>query len=407
MHVLIISAQWVEPNSTAAGGRMLQLIRCFLSEGFKITYASTGSTSVFAVDLKALNVDELFIKSNDSEFDQVLIRINPSAVIFDRFIMEEQFGWRVVQCCPKALRVLDTEDLHFLRAARQEALGNGEITIQLESEAAIREIAAIYRCDLSLIISTAEVELLQQHFHIDPAILLYLPFMHEPIQASDCAAWPSFEERTEFVVIGNFLHAPNLDAVIYLKNAIWPLIRAKMNDAVLNVYGAYPNQKVLAMNDVANGFIMHGRAEQAHAVIKKAKIMLAPLRFGAGLKGKLFDAMLCGTPSIATSIGAEGIAGSDQWPGVVTNDPDLFAEAAVNLSLDQQRWKTCQEIGISVINDNFNLAFHLPRLIERIVSVQSNLVAHRQQNFIGKMLMHQSMRSTEFMSRWIEAKNKK
>lgn len=386
---------------------MLQLINCFQGEGFKVTYASTSSSSLFAVDLKALNVDELFIKSNDSEFDQVLTQLNPSVVIFDRFIMEEQFGWRVAQCCPNALRILDTEDLHFLRAARKEALGKGEITVQLESEAAIREIAAIYRCDLSLIISSAEVEVLERHFNIDSALLLYLPFVYPQIQPKNRSVWPAFDERSGYVAIGNFLHAPNLDAVIYLKNTIWPLIRKQLHDAVLNVYGAYPNQKVMALNDGGNGFIVHGRAEQAHDVIRKAKIMLAPLRFGAGLKGKLFDAMLCGTPSITTNIGAEGIAEPDQWPGVVTNNPELFADAAVKLSLDEQRWKTCQEIGINLINANFNLNSHLPRLVNRVETVQSNLLAHRKRNFIGKMLLHQSMRSTEFMSRWIEAKNKK
>ena len=97
---------------------MLQLINVFRQEGWKITFASAAAASPFMADLKALDVDSAGIELNSGSFDDFAKRLQPSVVLFDRFMTEEQFGWRVAECCPDALRVLDTEDLHCLRSAR-------------------------------------------------------------------------------------------------------------------------------------------------------------------------------------------------------------------------------------------------------------------------------------------------
>ena len=153
--ILIIGFVWPEPNSSAAGGRMIQLIESFLSEGAKITFASTASDSDFMLDVRELGIEKVSIELNNTSFDQFVKQLNPSIVLFDRFMVEEQFGWRVAKECPTALRILDTEDLHCLRSARQLAFKeNRKFTdADLNSEIAKREIASIYRCDLSLIIS--------------------------------------------------------------------------------------------------------------------------------------------------------------------------------------------------------------------------------------------------------------
>ena len=120
--ILIIGFVWPEPNSSAAGKRMLQLIDSFLSEGAKITFASTASDSDFMFDVQELGIDKVNIELNNSSFDEFVKQLDPSIVLFDRFIVEEQFGWRVSEICPDAVRILDTEDLHCLRSARQLAV---------------------------------------------------------------------------------------------------------------------------------------------------------------------------------------------------------------------------------------------------------------------------------------------
>ena len=117
-NLLVIGFVWPEPNSTAAGTRMIQLIELLFANGYNITFVSSASKNRNSYDLEALNIPTYEILLNDSSFDILIKKINPSIVLFDRFLTEEQFGWRVKEICPGALRILDTEDLHFLREAR-------------------------------------------------------------------------------------------------------------------------------------------------------------------------------------------------------------------------------------------------------------------------------------------------
>jgi O-antigen biosynthesis protein len=358
-----------------------------------------------------LNINSFHIKINDSGFDDFIKKLNPTIVIFDRFITEEQFGWRVAINCPNTLRILDTIDLHFLRKERQEKLKhNLEISDNdlLNSDLAKREIASIYRCDLSLIISQFEMDLLINVFKIDSKILYYLPFLLHKMPVKILETFPTFAERRHFISIGNFKHEPNWDAVLYLKNNIWKKIKNQLPDAELHIYGSYISEKAMQFDNVKEGFIIKGRAENAHEVVKNARVLLAPLRFGAGLKGKLIDAMQAGTPSVTTSIGAEGMTQPAAiWNGVVTDDESVFANAAVALYSEENLWKNAQRNGIEIIKNCYDKTVLGPIFLNKITTLQIDLQQHRTNNFIGKMLQHHTMQSTKYMSRWIETKNSK
>jgi glycosyltransferase involved in cell wall biosynthesis len=408
--LLIIGFVWPEPNSSAAGGRMLQLIKQFQQQGFSITFASPAMDSDFMADLATLNVDKKSIALNCSSFDAFIKELNPAVVLFDRFMIEEQFGWRVAENCPEALRILDTEDLHCLRLARQKAFkAHRDFTISdaLKEDVAKREIASILRCDLSLMISEFEMDLLKTTFKIDKKLLYYLPFLLEPLTETTFEKLPTFEERNDFIFIGNFLHEPNWNAVQYLKETIWPLLRKQLPDAQLHIYGAYPSQKVMQLHQSKEGFLIKGRATDANEVVQKAKIVLAPLRFGAGIKGKLIEAMQCGTPSITTTIGAESMQGNLAWNGFVTDDINEFTVATVKLYQDKELWTAAQQNGIAIINQRYSKGLFEKDFAFQIHFLHSNLQQHRLDNFFGALLQHHTLTSTKYMSRWIEAKNKK
>lgn len=407
--LLIIGFVWPEPNSSAAGGRMMQLISLFKNQGFSITFASPALDSDYMVNLKEYEVEKKSIVLNCSSFDLFIKELNPDIVLFDRFMMEEQFGWRVAENCPNALRLLDTEDLHCLRLGRQKAYKENRSfnVIDLFVEDVVkREIASILRCDLSLMISEFEMDLLESAFKIDKALLYYLPILLEPINVAMIEELPSFEERKNFIFIGNFLHEPNWNAVQYLKETIWPLIRKQLPEAVLHIYGAYPSQKVMQLHQPKDGFLIMGRANDAHEVVRNARVILAPLRFGAGIKGKLLEAIECGTPSVTTTIGAESMHGDLPWNGFITDDATNFSDAAVQLYQNQTIWLKAQQNGIEIINqrylkDSFETGFK-----EKIAFLQSDFKQHRINNFMGAMLQHHTAKSTKYMSLWIEAKNK-
>lgn len=372
-------------------------------------FGTTASKNDNSIDLTSLGVQEFSIELNSVSFDEQIQQINPSMVLFDRFMMEEQFGWRVAKQCPNALRILDTEDLHSLRKVRQEAIKKGVTFSEdqlVDSEIAKREIAAIYRCDLSLIISTHEMRLLQETFKIDKSLLLHVPFFLDPISEETQANWKSYEERTHFVSIGNFIHAPNLDATIQLKKEIWPQIREQLPKAELHIYGSYPSQQVMEFHNPKKGFFVHGFVEDAQEMIGNAKVVLAPLRFGAGIKGKLTDAMLCGTPSVTTAIGAEGMHGDLPWNGFVATDIHAFVSKAVQLYSEKETWQQAQQNGVAIIHQYYNREEEEANLLARIEHQFENLALLRRQNFIGQLLQHHTMNSYKYLSKWIEAKNK-
>ncbi len=409
MHLLIIGTVFPEPASSAAGSRMMQLIDLFKSHSWNITFGSAATDSEFMVDLSALGLDKVTIELNNGSFNAFIKGLQPDIVLFDRFMIEEQFGWRVAEACPDAMRILDTEDLHCLRAARQLAFKQKrtfEISDLLQEEVAKREIASILRCDLSLIISPFEMMLLNDLFKIDPALLHYIPFMLDKITGEETIGWPAFTSGTGFVSIGNFLHEPNWNAVLFLKEEIWPLIRKQLPEAGLYVYGAYASQKVNELHNPAQGFYIMGRAASAKEVITKAKVLLAPLRFGAGIKGKLTDAMECGTPSVTTSIGAEGMHSDLEWSGMIADNAAQFAAAAVQLYTHRESWEQAQINGIHIINTIYPKEELGTKLMQRVADLKNNLKQHRLQNFTGAMLMHHTISGTKYMSKWIEAKNK-
>ena len=402
--LLILGFVLPEPKSSAAGNRMMQLIEMFLADGYQITFASTAQNLEFSEDLSLLEVQYKTIELNSTTFDDFVLELNPDIVLFDRFMVEEQFGWRVSESCPKALKILDTEDLHCLRQARQLSVKeNREFTPDnLYSEVAKREIASILRCDLSLMVSEFEMEILQQQFNVSKDILYYLPIFAERLPEV-----PTYEKRNDFVFIGNFLHEPNWDCAKYLSETIWPLLHAKLPEAKMLIYGAYPSQKVLELHKPKHNFYVMGRADNAFEVIKNALVVLAPLRFGAGIKGKLLEAMQCGTPSVTSSIGAEAMAGTLDWNGFIKDTPNDFVEAAVTLSEDKKIWQRSQEKGFEIIVNRFKKSLFENDCIAKINSLSENLLQHRNNNFIGAILQHHSLSSTKYMSKWIEEKNRK
>ncbi|WP_286965991.1 glycosyltransferase [Flavobacterium sp. UBA4854] len=407
--LLIIGFVWPEPKSSAAGGRMMQLISIFKENGFEITFASAAQDSNFMVDLSEFGIIKKSIELNSSSFDDFVAELNPEVVLFDRFMVEEQFGWRVIEKCPKAIRILDTEDVHCLRTARQKAFKeNRTFKIQdlLSEEVAKREIASILRCDLSLIISEFEMNVLKDVFKINEDLLFYLPFLVDEMKEEELLKLPSFEERKHFVFIGNFLHEPNWNTVQYLKEAIWPSIKKDFPEAVLEVYGAYPSQKVLQLHQPKNGFYIMGRAEDANEIVKKSRVVLAPIRFGAGLKGKLLEAMQCGTPSATTSIGSEAMHRKLSWNGFIEDDPTNFARNAIALYQDENLWKQSQKNGIEIINKCYQKSNYSDQLLSLVNSLIEDSESHRLHNFMGNLLQHHAFKSTMYMSKWIEAKNK-
>ncbi len=400
--ILIIGKVWPEPNSSAAGTRMMQLIHYFLDEGAEVTFISSAKETIYQADLQSIGITCLSFQPNDSAFNEFIEKLDPNIVIFDRFMTEEQFGWRVMDVCPNAVRILNTEDLHFLREARHEALKKGEVFDEstYRSELLLRELAAIYRSDLTLLVSDVERDLLRETYQIPTEKLVCLPFYASHVNSE----FPSFDQREDFVFIGNFWHEPNWDAVRYLKSSIWPLILRQVPKAKLKIYGAYCSEKVYQLANEKERFHVLGRAEDALEVMLNARVCLAPLRFGAGIKGKLLEAMSCGTPSLTTKMGAEGMS-DGAWNGFIEDEPEAFARKAALLYADSSVWEDAQKVGFQIIHERFTKAQFTHQLHSCLDGV-SDLTIHRNKSLVSLILQRESHQAARYLSIWTEEKKR-
>ncbi|KFC23661.1 glycosyltransferase [Epilithonimonas lactis] len=398
-HLVIIGLVIPEPASTAAGHRMMQLIQVFSEADYKITFLTASNNIEFSE-----NIEIEKIEINNESFNEKIRDLNPDVVLFDRYVTEEQFGWRVSESCPNAVKIIDTEDLHFLREARRKAFVEKRTVEKkdLINDIFVREIASILRCDLSLVISEFEYDLLVDEFKINPNLLFYIPFLTENFEKSKT----SFDDRKHFVSIGNFLHEPNWQTVLKLKQ-IWKSIKKKLPEAEIHIYGAYTSQKVLELHNEKDGFLVKGRADSVKDIFNQAKVLLAPIPFGAGLKGKLWESMKFGLPNVTSSIGAEAMHGDLPWNGFIEDSDEVFVEKAVELYQNQNIWKQAQGNGYQILDSLFRKDLFADFFINKVSELMENLDNHRTENYLGKILQHHQLNSTKYMSRWIEEKNKK
>lgn len=402
MRALFIGKIWPEPASSAAGRRTMEMLEAMQSYGWDVVFATAAQHSDFSLDLSGTGIETKQVALNDSGFDDWVVALQPNLVVFDRFMTEEQFGWRIEKACPDALRVLDTSDLHCLRDARHKCLKTGE-PLDLFNEAALREIASIYRSDLTLMISEFEMQVLQSEFSISSELVGYCPFFAEPVLMSSAG----FSERKDFMMIGSFMHEPNWDAVRWCCSEIWPLIREKLPTAELHIYGSYAGEKVFSVADRKKGIVVKGRAENVLDTMNQYRVNLAPLRFGAGLKGKLMDAFVAGLPSVVTPVASEAMNGEIPWGCFIHSEASGFASTAVEVYQKEDLWTRVRDCGRNISEQRFAKKAWVESLEDKLEAAMEKRNENRRRNFIGSLLRHHHHRSTEFMSRWIEAKNSK
>lgn len=405
--VLIIGKTWPEPETTGAGVRMMQIIQLFLNYKYEVSFASAASQAKHSVNLKKYKVKCFQVKINDSHFNDILKTINPQIVIFDRFHTEEQFSWRVDEVLPNALKILDSEDLHFLRKARENLVKKDHYPYNqkevfnesLKNEETFRELNAMYRCDLTFIISSFELDFLKSLFNFPEKNVLFMPLLP---RGANKDSMP-FSQRKNFVFVGNFNHQPNVDAVKIL-NKVYPKIREVCKDSELHIYGTYVPQSILNLHNPKKGFYIKGWVENLSETLEKYRLMLAPLRFGAGIKGKILESLNVNTPIVSTEIGFEGITQGKDIPGYSGPIDDTWIQETIKLYGDTNAWNKSSELANQVIK---SIAWNENEIIGKIQQFQECIEEKRRVNIIQSMLSLSNNQTYKYLSKYIEIKNKK
>ena len=466
--VLFVSFLWPEASSSAAGVRTRSLLEAFQAWGWRVHYLACARANEHTESLERSGITTHRVSPNrGADFEDALDQAEPDAVIFDRFTAEEAFSFRVRAARPNAARILDMQDLHALRHARHDAVKralkkNGDDESESESESVLRaslaavpaagdpsvarELAAVHRCDLTLVCSPVETRLMRDRFGVSASKLVPASFFCETkkkttFSENDFASLrESFASREGFTTIGTFYHPPNVDSVRWLATEVWPRIREALPDATMRVYGAYPTEAVKQLHRPKEGFHVLGFAPSVEAAMDASRVLLAPLRFGAGIKGKIVDAWMHGLPVVTTPIGAEGMRpGKDAlWSGNDAEDQEedwggrwrsldaaSFARDAVALHEDAGEWERARARGFDLIDELFPADRNLDvvRAATEALFVEADaedaedalgenknenktttLEARRARDYVGGALWHHTLRSTEYFSRWIEMK---
>ena len=427
--VVFLATVWPEAVSSAAGLRTEFMVRCFLRSGWRVVFGSASKENAFSERLRASGVECRSVFPNDEAFDHWIAEVRPDAVVYDRFVLEEQFGWRVRERFPHALRILDTQDLHALRRLREAGLkSEGRIPKGIPTELLTddfrRELAAIYRCDLTLLVSDFEYEWLQTRGRVPEELLLLSRW-------SVTSRWDLAAQavREGFAWIGNFRHPPNLDGLFWFAREIWPRVRILVGpQAKVRIYGAYPPRAVMQLHAPELGFLVEGSVPDQYEALSRAWVNLAPLRYGAGIKGKILDGWSVGTPVVSTSVGAEGMrrgltpagALSSALPfgGWIADSAEDFAQAcatALEAGLRSKlgaagerdsEWNQAQERGFYLLETFYHETTEAARVQDRVERLLSELTVFRARNVVGQILEHQSLQASRYLSKWIETKAK-
>lgn len=353
---LIIEETLPTPDKDSGSVRMMAIIKGLQDLGYKVTFWPNDreKKEPYASQMQQLGVEVVYGSVDFMQFARHY------ASFYDMVIMSRpEICAKYINICKShftnATLVYDTVDLHYLRLARQATIemANAEALLEQSKWYKILETGLMERTNATLVVSDKEVEIL--HDEGVKANIIVVSNIHS---IKESAYKFGYSQRKDVLFVGNFAHLPNRDSVLWLTSTIFPDVLKKSPDIKLHVVGAnLPddlNKKLQGLqNVIVHGFVSD---EELAQILTHTRVFAAPLRYGAGVKGKIGQAIEYGIPIVSTSIGAEGMFLVDKKSAYVTDDAHQFAKHITKLYTDEKTWNLFQENAKSVIDDHFSLA---------------------------------------------------
>lgn len=382
--ILYLGSVWPEPVSSAAGVRTSQILAHL--QGHDITYGTPGALNEHSQALEKRGIATQVFPLNDSAIQEFLADHPMDVVIYDRFVVEEQFGSRVREALPGIYEILDTQDLHSLRWSREQDLTG----TPADEGDLLRELASILRCDWTWVVSKVEKALLESEYEVPANRVSCIPFSAQ----NPWTEGLDFEERKDFVFLGNFRHAPNRDGVHWFAKEVWPGIRKLLGNVNWDIYGAYLPKDVSDLPKSYAGIRVRGWAENLAEVLPNYRLSVAPLRFGAGIKGKVLESWSYGTPVVGTVLAFEGM-GVEPDADWIQEIPRLYGDRGV--------WTQARNQARERLTHSFD-AKRIAELFQAEWSARMQGATERP-SYLKRILLQEAYGKTKYFSRWIELKN--
>ncbi|MFZ5484020.1 MAG: glycosyltransferase [Pseudomonadota bacterium] len=360
--VLVIDVVFPAPDRDAGSVRLVGMFDALLRAGCKVSfYGEQGGDTAGVADrlvasgIEVLNAAYPFLgealATRGRRYDMVVVCRCPVA---------SEYSHLIRAFCPKALLVFDTVDLHQWREWRQAVLTGDAGLLRQAALTRGQEMGAIHAADVTLVVSDAEQRWLAEQ--VPGCSVDILSNIHA---VRGCKT--GFHDRSGLFFLGGFKHAPNVDAVLWFARKIWPLIQARLPEARFYVIGSDMPEEILCL--AGAGIVPVGYVADLDPYLDACRLSVAPLRFGAGVKGKINLAQASGVPVVATSIAVEGMHLQPEIDVLVADDPEAFAAAVVRVYEDPDLWSRLSESALTVTREYFSQAAAdraIARLLDRV-----------------------------------------
>ncbi len=346
--MLIVDATIPEPDKDSGSVRMVNLLRALLDLGWKVTFTTENRAYVsgYTEQLQQLGVEVLyhpwvgdptsFLRATGTHWDVVML---------SRHYVATPLLPLVRHYAPRARIIFDTVDLHYLREERAADLEDRTELRRAAATTKLAELRLVKASDITLVVSPVEQELLRRE--MPDARIEVLSNVHDVVGCRQ-----PFSARKDIFFIGGFQHQPNIDAVLWFVSAIWPLIATQLSSARFHIVGSRMPDSIRQLAServVATGFV-----ESLDAYLDGCRLSVAPLRYGAGVKGKVNQSMAHGQPVVATRLAAEGMYLHHDVDVLIADSPTGFADAVVRLYQDAALWQRLSAAGLENVERHFS-----------------------------------------------------
>lgn len=368
LRVLYIDADTPQPDRNSGSIDAMNLMRLLKRFGARITFVPESNFAYrgpYTVALGKLGVQVAYhpkvrsvrevLEEAQGQFDLVFLC---RAYIADRYL------GLVREMAPRARIVFYTVDLHFLREEREAEMSGDPALIKAAAESKVRELTSIRSSDVTIVLSTYERDILLPDVP-STTQLRVLPLLRD---IPPNLAAPGLEGRRDVLFVGTYQHPPNADAAIFFARKVWPLVRAQLPEARFLVVGSAVTPEVEALG-AEEGVEVVGFVQDLDALMSQVRVSVAPLRYGAGLKGKMASALQSGLPTVATRIAAEGTALIDGRDILIADTPEEMAAAVVRLYSDDALWLALAANGFDFVRREYSLEANEERVSELLLSL--------------------------------------
>lgn len=347
--VLVIDATTPQPDHDSGSLRLVNFMKVLRADGCAVTFFADNRAWVetYTHALQQIGVEVLWhpwlsepvrwFADNGRHFDLVFI---------SRHYIASSYVGLVRLHAPQAKLAFDTVDLHYLREQREAALSGRDDLARTAEQTRAKELQLIRSCDVTLVVSPVEQELLARE--APGARVEVLSNVHEVFGRRR-----GFAERADMMFVGGFQHPPNIDAATWFVQDIFPRVRERLPGARFHIIGSRASVAVEALGN-EDGVVFHGFVADLEPMLDGIRLAVAPLRYGAGVKGKVNMSMSYGQPVIATPIAVEGMYAEAGRDVLVADDPDAFADAIVRAYNDEALWTSLSDHGLDNVQRHFS-----------------------------------------------------